>query len=141
MTFCKGCRRPAHRQAGFLNLAWRLERLGGRFGLKVPFPSTDRCGRNPPIYKGGERNGERASRIGRISWLRDPPPDGWEEKLDQNELIEELKLQALYDAKGAIALGEWCELPTEAIDSIRAWANPPERSAVWDRRNPWCGRA
>jgi hypothetical protein len=88
-----------------------------------------------------QSDGERASRIDRISWLGDPPPDGWEEKLDQNELIEELKLQALYDAKGAIALGEWCELPTEAIDSIRAWANPPERSAVWDRRNPWCGRA
>src|ERR1700733_3579235 len=36
-------------QAGFLNLAWRLERLGGRFGSKVPFPSTDRYGRKSPL--------------------------------------------------------------------------------------------
>jgi hypothetical protein len=65
----------------------------------------------------------------------------WEEEVDQNELIDELKLQALYDLNGAIKLGEWCELPTEAIDHIRAWANPPQRSAVWDSRKSWCGRA
>lgn len=56
--------------------------------------------------------------------------------MDQNGLIEELKLQALYDFNGAIALGAWCELPAEALDEIRAWANPPERSAAWDRREP-----
>ena len=64
-----------------------------------------------------------------------------EERMDQNQLIEELKLQALYDLKGAIKLGEWCELPTEAMDNIRAWAKPPERSTAWDRRNRGCRRA
>jgi hypothetical protein len=54
--------------------------------------------------------------------------------VDQNELIEDLKLQALYDLNGAITLGEWCELPAQIMDDIRAWANPPERSAEWDRR-------
>jgi hypothetical protein len=56
------------------------------------------------------------------------------DKVAQNGLIEELKLQALYDLNGAIQLGEWCELPTKAIDDIRVWANPSEQSAVWDRR-------
>jgi hypothetical protein len=54
--------------------------------------------------------------------------------VDHNGLLEELKLQALYDLDRTIKLAEWCELSAKAMDDIRAWANPPERSAIWDHR-------
>jgi hypothetical protein len=38
--------------------------------------------------------------------LRDRTSDICEDKVDQNELIEKLKLQALYDLNRAIELGE-----------------------------------